>query len=216
MNDFNTRDYPEFPLKDFETCERVFQQTLGSRVRYVPAMVSISEFAVLYELAAGWHSDVDGHIIEFGTFCGSTTIAFAKGVQERGGEFVYTTDSHSWHIESAFISLSVFDALNLRGVIKQFLFDDMEFIQKLWQFPARLIFHDSDHMYGHVKETIQRCYPRLKNGGWMVFHDYTPGPDAVAQAVDEFLDTMPPVRVYKTDKLLCIQKDEDEHHNNRT
>lgn len=51
-----------------------------------------------------------------------------------------------------------------------------------------LIFLDAMHTYEDVKEDIKRWYPRLRNGGTFVWHDYShPHFEGVKQAVDEFL-----------------------------
>ena len=48
-----------------------------------------------------------------------------------------------------------------------------------------LVFIDGDHKYECVKEDIEAWWPKLKQGGVMLGHDYSVGLPGVIQAVDE-------------------------------
>lgn len=50
-----------------------------------------------------------------------------------------------------------------------------------------LIFIDGGHKYEDVKQDIEVCWPKLKNGGIMAFHDYGGWP-GVTKAIDERFD----------------------------
>jgi hypothetical protein len=46
---------------------------------------------------------------------------------------------------------------------------------------------DADHSYEAVKNDLQKCYQKVKNGGFIMGHDYiTPRFDGVVRAVNEF------------------------------
>jgi hypothetical protein len=49
-----------------------------------------------------------------------------------------------------------------------------------------LIYIDASHIYEDVRDDISCWYPKLRSGGWMLFHDYDNG---VKRAVDELVNS---------------------------
>jgi cephalosporin hydroxylase len=53
-----------------------------------------------------------------------------------------------------------------------------------------LLFIDTSHLYDHTMAELKRYAPRVRPGGWIVFHDYVSFA-GVSRAVGEFLASLP-------------------------
>jgi hypothetical protein len=72
------------------------------------------------------------------------------------------------------------------------------------------VFIDAGHSYENVKEDITSWFPKIKIGGFIAGHDYSPKWPSVVQAVDEFLSlpifTPNQVNIYENQFVWCLRK----------
>lgn len=212
-------DYPEFPLTDMEqTCislEACFRDAAGKL-----QLGTEEELRVLYELAAGFHDDLDdGYIVEFGSFMGVTAAAMAHAAEYNSKQLpVIAVDNYIWNPTALPVAHNMFRRIGQGNNIVQIIFDDLNAFKFLCKmsasdFPIRLLFIDADHSYKHVMETLEICVPHVLPRGWIALHDYNRhggGPDIteVVQAAQDFLRTAHDEFefIFLTHGLLCLRK----------
>ncbi len=153
--------------------------------------------------------DLEGNILELGTYKGGTTILFAKLLQEFKSEkkvfacdtftgFPYDDldpteqnkignlrDTSFEHVNEKFKKFNVGDKISImKGKFEDTLF------QKLSDQKFSFVLFDAD-LYNSTKFALDFVFPRLVNGGIMVFQDYEREEKleyswGERQAVDEF------------------------------
>lgn len=203
------RTFQDFPFRDLLESRNKFLEI----VRKVPFMVHLggdNEAAALYELAAGFHDDIKGYILEFGTYAGASAscMAVAVDLYQSSCKMIYTIDPYDWHSETMPIARAAFARLGIARYICQVIHYDLDFVRTLWRLPTRLIYVDAVHKYDHVIETLDLCYPILMEGGWLAIHDYGEHCLDVVNAVNMFIDTHN-IEAYQIDGLVCIRKQGD-------
>lgn len=130
-------------------------------------------------------------VIELGVRWGVSTAAFLWALEQ--------TNGHLWSVDTD-------NRCNLKDDRWTFLMGYDLDLGVMSQLPddADIVFVDTDHRYDLTRAEIQAFTPKLRSGGYMVFHDtevrnfehHTPGtepPFPVKKAVDELLpeDTYP-------------------------
>ena len=205
----NLRDFDNFPFRDHDRYYERLKQ-IHRKVPYVVHLGTPSEAVVLYELAAGFHDDVEGYVLEFGTFAGWSTAVIAMALQRYYTNYnvVYAIDPYSWHRETLPIARGGFYKLGLEENICQVLWRDLDFVKQLWRLPTRLIYIDANHSYENVKASLDLCFPILSDGGWVAVHDYnTKSVTSVVRAVNECIDSDDyNLSVFRVESLVCLQK----------
>ena len=75
------------------------------------------------------------------------------------------------------------------NTVGEFILGDANEVAKTWdKGELGLIFIDGDHSYEGCKKDIESWLPFLKQGGYMLFHDYDlPTSPGVVRAVDELV-----------------------------
>ena len=203
------RDFDNFPFQDFDRYNERLRQ-IRHKVPYVVHLGTGFEAVALYELAAGFHDDIEGYVLEFGTFAGWSTTVMAIALQRYYTNYnvVYTVDPYSWYPEALPVARGCFYKLGLEKNICQVLWRDLDFVKRLWRLPTRLIYIDAGHGYEHVKESLDLCFSILLDGGWIAFHDYnTKAVKSVVRALHEFIDSSGyNLSVFRVDSLVCFQK----------
>ena len=158
--------------------------------------------------------DLEGNILELGTYKGGTTIMFAKLLQElKSKKRIFACDTFTGfpyddldpteqnkignlrdtsfeHVSEKFKKFNVNDKISIiKGKFEDTLF------QKLSDQKFSFVLFDAD-LYKSTKFALDFVYPRLINGGIMVFQDYELGNEKTTkfawgerQAVDEFFFT---------------------------
>ena len=201
-----------------------FRETTRERVAEIEELVGkgmthFDERCALYELASGYHhhnSDHGanlGYCIELGTFEGQSTVVLAKALQDIKTRFrpLFAIDFYRYggrqifDTEACRKARDKFHQSDTADDICQIIYDDLSFF-RFWTLPARLIFYDSDHSYGVVKEGIYRLMAYLRLDGWLAIHDYNG--KGVFDAVNEFLEEQKlyEVEVFGCEHLVCIHK----------
>ena len=200
--------FNKFPYVDFEKSVAHCLDLLGG-VHFVQKGHHYEEAAMFYEIAAGWHDDVDGYVLELGRFCGASTIVMAKALSDHKETYrtLYSIDNNSWYWEGQIITQLGFQRLGIDNVV-QIIGPDLDFIRQFWNVETRLILVDSDHVYDHVKQIADLCFPKLCSGGWILFHDYNSRHENdVVKVANELLDRhADSVRAYKQETLVAINK----------
>ena len=181
------------------------------------------ELHALYEVTLGLHDhrtetptpQVQGHILQCGTYRGVTAAVLALANQERRNkELVVTIDrfqyhtfqDHAWARGVLEAQHSLFETLNIDRSVVSIIHDDLTYIQNFWNTPVRIALLDSAHAYRHLTKQIALIVPRIITGGWLIVHDYnTEKHEGVTQAVNEWLQTAQPLCVlWSTDDFLFV------------
>jgi predicted O-methyltransferase YrrM len=122
-------------------------------------------------------------IVELGTRNGNSTIALLEAATAIGGQV---------------LSVDVEPCLDARRRIKEAGFDSMwQFVQAddmslgppIVPVPIDLLFIDTSHIYSHTIAELNKYYSYLRDGSWIVMHDYVEFP-GVNRAVREFVEKM--------------------------
>lgn len=149
-------------------------------------------------------SDVQGHldrlvelasqddvsiIIELGVRFGVSSTAFLYALETKGYGHLWSVDvDNRWNVQDPLWTFVLGEDLdpNVLAVMPE---------------KADIVFVDTDHRYELTKDEIRAYAPRVRAGGWMVFHDtemeqfdhHAPGtepPFPVRKAVWEWIDTL--------------------------
>ena len=205
------RQFQEFVFQDLDKSRDEFLE-IKRKIPYLVHLGVDKEAAALYELAAGFHDNLEGYVLEFGTFAGASAACMAAAVRrfQQDYDVIYAIDPYNWHPETLPIARSVFTRLGIEKHICQIIHYDLDFVRQVWRSPTRLIYVDADHHFDHVIETLDLCYPLLLPGGWIALHDYGEHTlKHVVAAVNTFVDNHD-VEVYQVDSIVCIRKPSEE------
>ena len=146
----------------------------------------------LYELAAGFHDNVEGYVFELGTFRGGSSIVMADAVRSYKKVYpVISIDSGKSNRSNVVMAQELRAKHELEDYLCYVIFDDLSYLELLNTLTPRLIYIDSAHHYEHVKRTLEICSSCLPVGGWLVLDDYIDKSwSRVIPAVNEFLDAL--------------------------
>ena len=182
-----------------------------SRVEGFVCQCSDTELAALYEFAYGYHTDIEGYVVELGSKRGGSACILATGVRKSGTRFkpVITVGNyplrHKPSEEDYPIARTIYhqSKLSLKYVCPM-MFDSVEFL-RFWRQPTRLIFLDTSHKYPDTLIEIESAMPVLMEGGWLLLHDYSPD-FGVIPSLNEFLDNQTDydLEVYHVRSIACI------------
>jgi predicted O-methyltransferase YrrM len=65
-----------------------------------------------------------------------------------------------------------------------------------WNLPIDILFIDDDHTYATTKANYEKFAPHVRNGGYIIFHDYYRNPGKDTEGVKKFVDEVGPVEVF--------------------
>jgi len=155
-------------------------------VRRVEGWLEFDEACFLYDVAK--HLDVEGCILEIGSYKGRSTICLARGSQEGKRFPVYAIDKFYGFpasVDPSFLdtfkkNLAAAGCLNIVDVIV-LSSDEAAFV---FVHPIALLFIDGSHDYEQVKKDYENFSPLVVPGGVIIFHDYKYFP-GVKKLVDE-------------------------------
>ena len=213
-------DYPKFRLaNESDTCLRADNVFVGARGKL--HLGTPEEARVLHELAGGLHDDIDGYVIELGTYAGATAAIMAHAVEYYSRQLpIIAIDRYHWNPTVLSFAQDMFQRIGQANNIVQIVFDDLRAFKLFCNLPIRLLFIDSNHVYDHVMNTLEICVPSVQSGGWIVLHDYDwrskksrkdrPGQEYtdVVYAFQDFLSTDDNQfeSIFLADSLLCLKK----------
>ncbi len=134
-----------------------------------------------------------GVIVEIGSWKGKSTICLAFGSKMSGGTKVFAIDPHTGSKEH----ITVFGKVNtffefknnienagVKDIVEPIIATSYE-VAKNFNKPIELIFIDGAHEYESVKLDFNLWFPKVINGGVMVFHDTMSG--GPKKVVDRYL-----------------------------
>jgi predicted O-methyltransferase YrrM len=164
---------------------------LGSSFSTITGFLAPLEGYTLMGLAAV--NEVEGAVVEIGSFMGLSTSWLATGAKEAGtdkvvaidhfqgspehqkGEFcedevVSKVGSTYFEFEKNLRSRSLWDQVDVRV-------GSSEEVAKSWDGPIRLLFIDGDHSWKGVRTDFALWSPHVARGGLIAFHDVDGWPD---------------------------------------
>lgn len=163
-------------------------------------LLAPEERVSLYELASGYHSQSQGYVLEFGSWCCATAVMLAKALIKKNDPYlpVITVDPYKYYPNNPF-SPELITYLESHRMHQRFgdevyygivrvVSEDLSFM-RLWNNPIRLAFIDTTGQYDHTKDEMEACLPFMVDDSWLVFHDYyEPYQDGLIDVVDEFVE----------------------------
>ena len=197
----------EFPFRDLDAEKQIIGKT-ERRWPQIPRLGSRNESVALYELAAGFHDNLEGYVVECGVFAGGSAIHMARALKEYQSTYntLIAIDPYAINQEVLPVVHSILQKLDFNKHVCQILYPDLDFISEFWQLPTRMFHLDSLHEYDHVTNQLNLCFPLLLRGGWLAIHDYNE--EDVAQAVNEFVDTNRScLSAFRVDNLVLLRKE---------
>ena len=150
-------------------------------------------------------------IVEIGSYCGGSTVVLARAATRRTPTArVFAIDPFHAPGEryqtpyEAYFDANVADWKVAHAVRKLRMTSRDASLE--WRQPIHLLYIDGDHAYEAVSLDIQLYAPRVRAGGFLVFHDYKPvGKDGVRQAIDELVRPRHEV-VFQAGSVICFRK----------
>ena len=170
--------------------------------------MNINEIKIFTSHVNGWLTDREGEllyhlaekctgrgvIVEIGSWQGKSTIWLGLGSKSGKGIKVYAIDPHTGAPENGEDYGKIWTYDQFKKNITDAKIDDLiepmvmtsEKAANNFDVPVELIFIDGVHQYDFVKLDFELWFPKLIDGGTMVFHDTTSyeGPKRV---VEEFV-----------------------------
>jgi len=162
------------------------------------------ELEWLHNITKQWcvtHQNVHINIVELGTYCGVSAICMATGVNTEINTYNLTTVDKCLFAKSENVIANV-DKFN-KDFNLHICFiekDDIEYIKSLEDKSIDLLYIDTLHTFGHMSELLPLCISKIKCGGLLFGHDYTPEFGGVVEAVINF-------RVQYKDRILGSGQD---------
>ncbi len=142
-----------------------------------------------------------GFILEFGTFQGGSTLAMAANQVSQGKLVTVDIDpkqrpSHEHGLGFGLLDFEVghlFKSTRFADQIEQRFVDSTRFSDSSLEKQVDLVFVDADHTYEYVKRDTATACRFLRQGGSIVWHDYTWESQhsecaGVTKAVNEFFE----------------------------
>jgi len=167
----------------------MIDENLKSLTSKIDSAVTDKEGECLYRLAKNCQGK--GVIVEIGSWKGKSTILLAKGSEAGNKLKVYAIDPHTGSAEhrEMYGEVWTFDEFKknietarVDHLIVPILKTSIE-AAKDFRDPVELIFVDGSHEYDLVKLDFDLWFPKVIEGGVMVFHDTTwrAGPKRVVE-----------------------------------
>jgi predicted O-methyltransferase YrrM len=174
-------------------------EVLGKMSLTIPGMITPEAGKFLFSLC--YMQDLEGDVVEIGSWQGRSSTFLARAVKESGNGNFYAIDHFGgnvgkeefYAINGSLSSLkdNFNDNLSRFGLIDTVNLLDMvntEACEKIKGRKIRFLFIDGDHTKDGVKKDIELFFPQLKKGSIVVFDDYFEGFSGLIEAVDEILE----------------------------
>jgi predicted O-methyltransferase YrrM len=151
-----------------------------ARVLTLDAPRGADELKALYEL--GRQAPSGGHIVEIGSFHGSSAVALASGSRKGNRLRVYSIDPYEpfsppgeRRTYGPFDRIPLFKNLLRGGVVEDVWLINLPSQQaaKAWSYPISLLWIDGDHSYEGVKRDLESFESFVKPDGLIAFDDAT-------------------------------------------
>lgn len=138
------------------------------------------EARLLYALAVRTQN-LEGAIVEIGSWKGKSTVVFGYACKEKGSGKVYAVDPHTGSPEHGKVwTFPVFEQNVKNAGVEAYvtpLVKTSEDAVRGWKEPVRLLWIDGNHDYEHASSDFQLWEPFVMEGGIVAFHDtiHAPG-----------------------------------------
>lgn len=133
----------------------------------------------LFEVAMSCESGSE--FVEIGPYYGRSSSVLGQIAMDRG-DHLTCVDTFGLNYSAAFILPNLKDAGVHRCTVMMML---SEIAAERFMRSIDLVLVDGNHRREWVEKDCNLWLPKLKVGGWALFHDYGPGWPGVMQAVDE-------------------------------
>lgn len=192
-------------------------ENLAYKSLSVPGMISAKSGQFLFSLC--YMQDIEGDVVEIGSWQGRSTIFLAKAVQgAKNGRF-FAIDHFKGNVSKEhFYVVGKKDLSDLKtnflgnmknfGVINTVNLLDMpnyEAIKSLSGSSIRFLFIDGDHTKEGVKKDIELFLPKLVQGAIVVFDDYKEDFPGLVETVDELVKGKSFSRMMYYDNTLVLK-----------
>lgn len=174
-------------------------EKLGKMSLTIPGMITSQAGKFLYSLC--YMQDLEGDVVEIGSWQGRSSTFLARAVKESGNGKFYAIDHFGgnvgkeefYAINGSLSSLkdSFIENLSRFGLIDTVNLLDMvntQAYEKIKGKKIRFLFIDGDHTKDGVKKDIELFFPQLEKGSIVVFDDYFKGFPGLIEAVDEIFE----------------------------
>ncbi len=191
-------------------------ESLGKISLTVPGMITPEAGKFLYSLC--YLQDLEGDVVEIGSWQGRSSTFLARAVKESGNGNFYAIDHFGGNVgkeefykvngslaslKDNFIDnlsrLDLIDAVNLLDMT------NTEASEKIKDRKIRFLFIDGDHTKSGVRKDIELFFPQLEKGSIVVFDDYFEGFPGLIEAVDEILENIEVDKIFYHRHTLVIK-----------
>jgi len=168
-------------------------------IRRVKGFLDHEEGCFLYETAC--LASRQGPCLEIGSYCGKATVYLGTACRESGA-ILYSVDHHRGSEEQQpgeeYFDPELFDAQafrvdtfpHFRNTLSSAGLEDCvvpivsrsAVVARSWSTPLSLVFIDGGHAYASVAADYAAWSKHISPGGYLVFHDIFPDPQAGGQA----------------------------------
>jgi predicted O-methyltransferase YrrM len=165
-----------------------------ARVLVMNAPRGKDELIALYEL--GRSAPAGGHIVEIGTFHGSSAVALALGSRKGNRLRVYSVDPYEPFAPPGkrrkygpFDRIPMLKNLLRAGVVEEVWLVNLasQAAARAWSGPISLLWIDGDHSYEGALADFQAWEPFVMRGGLIAFDDATDPSLGPHRVIDEAL-----------------------------
>lgn len=191
-------------------------EKLGKMSLTIPGMITPQAGKFLYALC--YMQDLNGDVVEVGSWQGRSSTFLARAVKESANGDFYAIDHFAgnkgkekfYAIDGSMSSLKENFNENMMhfGLDKIVNLLDMvntEAVKRINDKKIRFLFIDADHTKEGVQEDIKLFFPLLVKGSIVVFDDYFEGFPGLIEAIDEMFEQYNFERVFYYSHTLVIK-----------
>jgi len=184
-----------------------------ARMRPIRGWFDPAEAELMIETAAR-AIELQGAIVEVGSYCGRSTVVLGSVVRDRRpGGVMHAIDPHEGQIEMGQGQGDIRSTLgefasNIEGagltqVVRPIVANSYNVA---WSEPIALLFVDAMHDYANVKRDFEHFEPFVEPGGYVAFHDYDRQTPGVCDVVHEALATGRYQKIDLRQSLIVLQR----------
>lgn len=154
-----------------------------SRSMQVQGAFSEHEAHRIYDIACALEKGA--RIVEIGCYGGKSSLILGMAAKDLSADYT-CIDNFITTLEGGGSARKQFvDTMTMYGIKYQLMEMDSSKAAKKYRRKIDLLLIDGDHRYKMVKKDCDLWIPKVKIGGWVVFHDYESSWIGVKQAVKE-------------------------------
>lgn len=181
---------------------------------FIPGMIKPEAAELLYALAV--IQDIEGDILEVGSWQGKSTSYLARAVADSNNGHMYAVDhfmgnvgkENLYFVDGGCLKdnfLKNIQALNLNHVVTLFPCHSEQAYQSLSDLNIRLLFIDGDHTEDGVKKDIELFCQLVRKGGIVVFDDFDRTSPGVVLASEKWVNSQRPRSTFVYGNMLVCK-----------